>query len=503
MKNNWMRGTAWLIMAGIIGKILSAGYRIPLQNFGGDIGFYVYQQIYPVVGIGIVFALQGVPAAVSRVVAEDRQLSVPFFYRPVLIWLSAFFFVFAVTGYIQASSIALFMGDGRLTASLKVAFLALLLVPFLAVLRGGFQGYEDMKTTAISQLLEQFVRVGGILVVSIAVYLSGNVYTIGTGTAVAAAAGMVIAIVYLAGKWRKNPPRPSFKPAGTSFYYVKRVLFYSVLMSVNYMLLLFLQLADAFTFVPLLVQEGMPVMDAREWKGIYDRAQPLIQLVIVLASSVALSLLPAIVRADRSQQAIRQAMTVTLLISLAACVGLLVLFPDINRLFYLNEAGTGVLRLQMLNVVFVSLVLTSASALQGLGYATVTAGTIGAGLLIKVVLNVTLIPVFHVYGAALASVAAIAVIGLINLSVLKRKIHRGLFAWNKGGLLPSLAGMALCVLFFRWLYVPESRVLLLLWVLLLSGGGAFVYGFFLRQFRVLPGEMVPEQWRKWLIKGNE
>ncbi|WP_347861764.1 oligosaccharide flippase family protein [Salimicrobium sp. PL1-032A] len=77
MSTKWMKGAAWLFVAGIIGKILSAGYRIPLQNLGGDVGFYVYQQIYPIIGIGIVLALQGVPAAVSRVVAEGARCPFP------------------------------------------------------------------------------------------------------------------------------------------------------------------------------------------------------------------------------------------------------------------------------------------------------------------------------------------------------------------------------------------------------------------------------------------
>ncbi|SDY36152.1 putative polysaccharide biosynthesis protein [Salimicrobium album] len=503
MKNSWLQGTAWLMLAGLTGKILSAGYRIPLQNLGGDIGFYVYQQIYPIVGIGIIFALQGVPAAVSRVVAENRKLTAASFYLPVFLCLSVFFWLLAGAGFVSAASLAGLMDDWNLISSLKASFLVFLFVPFLALLRGAFQGEEDMKTPAVSQILEQFLRVAGILIVSTIVYVTGSVYFIGTGTAAAVITGMVAATGYLFVKWKKRELQEQLPAAVSSFPYVKQVLFYSVLISVNYMMLLLLQLTDAFTFVPLLLEDhGISVTEAREWKGIYDRAQPLIQLVTVLASSLALSILPAIVRSEQSVEPVRQAMALTLVISTAASVGLLLLFPEINRLFFQDESGTGVLRVQMVMVILVSLALTAASALQGLGYAAWTAALIGGGLIVKAGLNVVLIPEFGTYGAAVASVAAVSVAASGNLFLLKKKLNSRLFTWKWGRMLPALAGMSLFVLALKWLYIPEGRLLLLPWVLAASGGGAIVYALLLRQFRVLPAEALPAQFRKWFIKEN-
>ncbi|SDJ72513.1 putative polysaccharide biosynthesis protein [Salimicrobium halophilum] len=500
MSSKWLKGAAWLFVAGVIGKVLSAGYRIPLQNLGGDVGFYVYQQIYPIIGIGIVFALQGIPAAVSRVIADGASMSISSFYIPILTWLSAFFFALAAIGYASASSIAGFMGDEQLTSSLEASFLIFLVVPFLAALRGIFQGKEDMKTSAVSQLIEQFVRVVGILIASAAAYMIGDVYLIGTGTATAVVTGMVLSCIYLGWKWSRNAFSTKGKESIPRFFYVRRVVFYSLLIGINYMLMLLLQLADAFTFVPLLTENGYKVAEAREWKGVYDRAQPLIQLVLVLASSVALSLLPAVVRADNAKQAVAQAMTITLLISTAACVGLLVLFPEINRLFYLDTSGTGVLRLQMVNVILVSIAVTSASALQGLGYVGKTAAVICGGLIVKVIGNVILIPHFHEYGAALASIFAAGFIVIIHVQLLKRKLHRNLFIWRKGRLLPALLGMAGVIGMLQSVYSPDSRLVLLGWVLVLSGAGAFLYGFLLRQFRTVPDTVVPSEWRKWIVK---
>ncbi|MDK6814906.1 oligosaccharide flippase family protein, partial [Corynebacterium sp. UMB6689] len=61
-----LKGASLLTLAGIIAKILSAVYRVPFQNLVGDTGFYVYQQVYPIYGIGMTFALSGLPNYVGK-----------------------------------------------------------------------------------------------------------------------------------------------------------------------------------------------------------------------------------------------------------------------------------------------------------------------------------------------------------------------------------------------------------------------------------------------------
>src|SRR5690625_6113673 len=99
--NRLVKGALLLTVAGFISKILSAGYRIPLQNLTGDFGFYVYQQIYPILGIVIILSLYGFPSAVSKITAEfkvkGKSLSFKNFYLPILIILfsiNSLFFIF-------------------------------------------------------------------------------------------------------------------------------------------------------------------------------------------------------------------------------------------------------------------------------------------------------------------------------------------------------------------------------------------------------------------------
>lgn len=70
-----MNGALILTISALIAKFLSAVYRIPFQNIVGNTGFYVYQQIYPLYGIGMTFALNGFPVFISKLVAQESDES--------------------------------------------------------------------------------------------------------------------------------------------------------------------------------------------------------------------------------------------------------------------------------------------------------------------------------------------------------------------------------------------------------------------------------------------
>ena len=70
-EKNILKGTLILTFAALLIKILSAFYRIPFQNIVGDIGFYIYQQVYPFYGIAIALSTYGFPVVISKLYTEE------------------------------------------------------------------------------------------------------------------------------------------------------------------------------------------------------------------------------------------------------------------------------------------------------------------------------------------------------------------------------------------------------------------------------------------------
>ncbi|MBA2176998.1 polysaccharide biosynthesis protein [Halobacillus locisalis] len=515
-----MKGAFLLTMAGLIGKVMSAGYRVPLQNITGDLGFYIYQQVYPILGIALVLGLYGFPAAVSKLTAEQTEqgkvVSFQSLVVPVFLVLSILCGSLFVVGYSQADALAEMMGDGRLSSSIQAAFALFLVVPFLSVLRGLFQGNHMMMPTAISQIIEQLIRVVGILMTAWCAVRTGDLYAIGRGASLAACTGSVIAVIVLLLYVKKNRIW-SNQRMKTSASYVKTMITSGVLISLNYMLLLSLQGVDAFTLVPGLIESGQSLHEARVSKGVFDRGQPLIQLGTVLASSIALALIPSVSQKRLQNQpremsrSIRSAIKFSFIIALGSTVGLILLFPTINPLFFIDTKGTDALQWLMLVILLSSMTLTTASILQGLDHIKTTALFILGGIVVKVLANQLLIPLWELNGAAAASIIAVAFVFIGNIVILGQEMNgKRWFHMPWVPVLVSISAMMLVVLAFRWVepLFDHQRLLMLVYTLSVTCIGGMTYlGLLLKLGAFTRAEVqglpLSRLWERLLPKGRK
>ncbi|MFP7171839.1 polysaccharide biosynthesis protein [Terribacillus sp. FSL K6-0262] len=485
-------GAFVLAVAGLISKILSAGYRVPFQNIVGDKGFYIYQQVYPFLGIAASLALYGIPAAVSRLVAERyRNVSPSWrsFYLPIGTFLLGLAVITFVVLYAAAPQIAGLMGDAALEKPLKAAAFIFLAVPFTSILRGVYQGKQNMTPTAVSQVAEQMVRVGLILGITFLLVRSeGDLYDIGAEAALASLAGACFGIAVLCFYMKKQPIISTVEQRLPWMYIIKTILVYGFFICLNYMLLLLLQFADAFTLVSGLLEHGLDLDEAREWKGIYDRGQPLVQLGIVVGSSLAMSFVPSITKdqllGDKKAviKLLQSGWKLSFLLSIAATAGLISLFPLVNELLFKTDIGTYSLQVFMLTIFVCSLTLTTASMLETLGKWKQTAAIIAAGFLLKWLMNEWLVPIYGIMGASLATVITVACILAGNLYLLKRylpEIKLFQLPWKSliVGLLSMSVAVGLLYLAAVELFHVKTRILLLIYVLFAVIVGAALYGF--------------------------
>ncbi|RWZ51259.1 polysaccharide biosynthesis protein [Halobacillus fulvus] len=481
-----IKGALILALGGLISKVISAGYRVPLQNITGDLGFYIYQQVYPLLGLALILSLYGFPAAISKLVADVREkeeaLSIPSFLLPALSILFLICGSVFLIGFTQAPRLAAVMGDEQLASSLRSAFFVFLFVPFLSIQRGVLQGYNYMAPTAVSQMTEQLVRVAGIIMTALLVIRAGNLYSIGIGASIAACSGALAGSIMLLFLMKKRVSWTLERWTHT-FSYIRTIFLYGLFICLNYTLLLSLQWIDALTLVPGLVEAGVEQTSAREAKGVFDRGQPLIQLGTVLASSMALALIPSVTKKRMQTKpaevmsSVFSATKFSLLIALGATVGLIVLFPSVNEVLFQNDQGTGALRILMIVVLFSSLTLTLSSILQSLERMFSTAFIILGGILVKGLLNVWLIPVFQLTGAALATILAVAFVLIGNIVLLGQEMKEPVWRhlpWLQ--MMVSILAMALVTGVLRQgeMFV-EGRLVLLGYTLFIVAVGAFVY----------------------------
>ncbi|SET78744.1 polysaccharide transporter, PST family [Oceanobacillus limi] len=487
-----VKGALLLTLAGLISKVLSAGYRIPLQNLTGDVGFYVYQQVYPILGIALVLGLYGFPSAISKITVDlkgnGNNLSFRNFYLPVLLILIGINLALFLFLRLNADSIAVWVGDRHLTNTYKMAAFVFLLLPFSVLLRGVFQGEFFMVPTALSQIGEQLFRVGIIIGAAYLVATQGlNIYEIGKAGGVAGLIGVCGSIFILFLFFIKYKPVSNDNYPIPWNYYMRTILTFGVVASMNHMILLLLQFADSFTLIPSLVEYGLTSYQAMETKGVYDRGQPLIQLGTVLGSSFALALIPAItqrnLKADRDAfyKRVQSSVVFSFYIAAGATIGLIIIFPEANVLLFQNDEGTATLRVLVVAIVLSSISITALSILQGLGYIKRTAGFILGALFIKWIGNQLLVPTLGVTGAALATVFSLLALCTIALFELKRK-HQGLTMFKKVQwksfliAASSMIGFLLLMELITGGRLSFSRVGLLVYIvsIVVIGGGIYI-----------------------------
>ncbi|WP_156289995.1 putative polysaccharide biosynthesis protein [Oceanobacillus salinisoli] len=490
--NRLVKGALILTLAGLISKILSAGYRIPLQNLTGDVGFYIYQQVYPILGTAMMLSLYGFPQAISKMVIDldkdGKKRSFSNFYVPVfsiLLFINGTLFFLL---WFNAEALAIWVGDRSLTDTYRYAAYVFLLVPFTSLLRGVFQGNLYMKPTAYSQIAEQLIRV--FLIISAAVLAANHVlglYEIGKAASLASIAGGITAIIILFVFFRIKKPFSMEKQKVPWNYFVKTLMVLGLVAALNHMVLLVIQLADAFTLIPGLMDFGLSKIEAMEAKGIFDRGQPLIQLGTVLGSSFTLAVVPSISKEKlREHQSefyfyIRSALLFSFYLAIAATIGLIVIFPETNILLFQDDKGTADLQILVLSVFLSSLAITASSILQGLGYIKRTAAFILIAFFAKWMLNQLFVPLFGITGGAAATVISLLGLLIIVMIEVKRKLPELCFFkyidWR--ALIKSSLWMITYIVLIDIL-IPDqlitSRLHLLGYVLFVVVTGACIFG---------------------------
>ncbi|GIN58036.1 sugar transporter [Lederbergia ruris] len=464
--NQYMKGAFILTIAAFIVKILSAVYRVPYQNIVGDIGFYIYQQVYPIYGIGMILATAGFPVIISKLAAEDGTGKREFLAHRMQAALITLLFVGIVLFscfFFGASLIAQWMGDSQLTSLIQMTAFMFLLLPFLSISRGYFQSTGDMLPTATSQVAEQTVRVLIIMMAAIMLTRRGySLYDVGTvaiaGSFIGGAIGVGILLVYMI----KRKTYFLFFIKGLSwkklYTTAQIVLIHGAVFCLSGMVLILFQFVDSFSIYSLLTNLGVEIDEAKALKGIFDRGQPLIQLGTVVASSFSLALVPIVTAAwmKDDEQTIRMrtasAMKITLVVAIGATIGLINIMKPTNTMLFANEQGSAVLSVLAVSILFSSLILICTGILQALGQVLVVGKYILVGLIIKIIGNYIAVPLWGTMGASLSTVIGLAVMAMLFIWQLHKRVS---ILPTIRKVLPSigLAALGMTLVLQLWLFL--------------------------------------------------
>ena len=161
-KSGFLSAAAWIAAGGFIAKALGAVYRIPLTNLIGGYGLGLYQLVYPVYCLLLTVSATGIPSAIAKLTAERIGRGQP--AHGVLKTALKLFALIGICGSVLMALLAPFLsaaqGSGAVLGGYYALAPAVVFVSVISVFRGWFQGHNRMAPTALSEILEQLVKVG-------------------------------------------------------------------------------------------------------------------------------------------------------------------------------------------------------------------------------------------------------------------------------------------------------------------------------------------------------
>ena len=463
----FIKGAAILGAAGVICKVIGAIYRIPLTNLIGAEAMGIYSKAYMIYSLLLVLTTSGIPAAVSKLVAEYaaagdyRNARRTFKLTRNLLFSigGACALIMLLLSDIIARSLGISEG-GMVILCIAPS----LLLTAVSAYRGYFQGLQNMTPTALSQIIGQLAKLIAGLSLAALLMPKGPVYA-ASGALLGVSLSEALSLIYMAVAYRRGArralPVKSGSLAGKSNKELLRsLLMLAVPLTVGGAIMPLINTLDAYLVTWCLKLCNYSETQINSMYGVLSgMVVPLANMPTALSLALSASLVPAISRARAKKNGREISRTASLglktalLISLPACVGLILLARPVLELLY-STSGADQTAVQITvqtlhspyHFVFMQmdlaqsllmimcpamLLLTSVQAmtgaLQGAGkiYIPIKNLLIGGG--VKLIFSAVLIsiPAVNILGAPLGTLACYLTAFILDYLQLRRRLRAG------------------------------------------------------------------------------
>lgn len=475
-----------ILFAQILVKLLGVVYRMVITNIEGfgDSGNGFYTAGFQVYTVLLAISSVGIPNAIAKLVSERAALGD---YKGADRIFKSAFKMFSVIGLVFSA--LLFFGADFVAQTIigipGVSYVMRALAPSIffvcvsSVIRGYFQGLNDMQATSRSQVYEQIFKCGlTVLLVELCVgsmplvmqllthytmLYSGDMVSTppeimaawaNAASSVATALSFIYIVFYYFRKRSSLRAQIRSSAATALTGSTKRILFTILSLSIP------ISLASIITAVNRVIDTAtiargiaaaynacIPAHgsvaailnptaqqlsdEAVRLSGMLSKSDTIINMPLTLNIAFATVLVPtisaALARGDRQEAASKTSYSflISTLLILPCCMGMIVLAKPIYELLYPNAPmGYDLLALMAVSLIFSALAQTVNGSLQGIGKVFVPAIGIAVGCVLKLILNITLIriPSVNIYGAAISSIICQISSFLVSFLVMRKYI---------------------------------------------------------------------------------
>lgn len=512
-----VKGSAWMTASNIISRLLGAVYIIPWYAWMGEhaneanslssMGYTVY-------ALFLLISTAGIPAAIAKQTSyynslNEYKLSRQLFYKALQL-MAVLGAIFAIVMYLASPLLAKWSGGGEeLIPTMRSLSLAVLIFPCMSVVRGYFQGNQDMMPYALSQIVEQVARVFYMLLTAFIIMkvIDGNYVDAVTQSTLAAFVGMLASLVVLFYYFHKQKPMFDYLASHSANEHqasTRDLLTETLKEALPFIIVgsgvTVFKLVDQFTFSNFMgtftTYSGSQL---RTLFAIFN-ANPdkLTMVVIALATSISATGLPLITEAitlkkyrDLSKL-ISNNLQLFMFVMLPATFGMIVLAKPLYTMFYAPDAlGVSLLIQACLAGLFMGLYMLSSTMLMGMYENKAAIKYFGLGLVLKLVVQYPSIRLFEVYGPMIATMIGFTLSCVLIMRKIKKVSHFNFGLTFRRGLLIFLITLVMVVaaiVMRQFLYLfldPTRKFQSFMIIIIVAAFGGAVYGYITLKLRLV------------------
>ena len=509
-----LRGTAWLTASNFISRLLGAIYIIPWYIWMGTYAAKangLFTMGYNIYAWFLLISTAGIPVAVAKQVAkyntmqeEEHSFAL---IRSFLGFMTGLGLVFALVLYLFAPWLADLSGVGsELIPIMQSLAWAVLIFPSMSVIRGFFQGMNNLKPYAMSQIAEQVIRVIWMLLATFIIMKlgSGDYLTAVTQSTFAAFVGMVASFaVLLYFLYKEGMLQKVFETRDKIDS--KHLLMDTIKEAIPFILtgsaIQLFQILDQNTFINSMKwftnysNEDLIVMFS------YFSANPnkITMILISVGVSIGSVGLPLLtenyVKGDlpAASRLVQDSITMLFLFLLPATVGVVMVGEPLYTVFYgkPDSLAMGLFVFAVLQSTILGLYMVLSPMLQAMFRNRKAILYFFYGSIAKLVLQIPSIAIFHSYGPLISTT-----IGLIIPIVLMYReicqitgVHRKIILKRTILVIILTLVMFILVGFLQWIlglvFQPTGRFWSFIYVALIGTIGGGLYGFMSLYTRLL------------------
>ncbi len=455
-KNTFVKGAIITSIGIVLTKILGILYVIPFHAIIGDEGGALYGYAYTIYLFFISFSSAGVPLAISKIVSEYQTLGYSKAKKrafqlgkkiSIVLGIICFLIIFIFAPFLAKAILGNVSGGNSIqdiTLVIRVISSAILIGPILSVYRGYFEGHRFMSPPSISQVLEQLIRV---LIIVFGSLITLKVFHLSLSNVVGVALfgatfGALISYFYLLDKYLKNRNKFNEKvrdvnePLITDKMIIRKIIIYAIpFIMIDFFKSVY-NYVDMFTVVKGLVKYAeYSAVDAETVYSILSTwAHKFNMIIAAVSAGIIVSLIPnlteSIVKKDKKEinKRVEQSINMLLYFTVPMTFGICFLSKSIWNLFYGESLfGSSILSYYIFVGLLISLFTTVITILQTLKDYKNVFYCLLIGVLVKIILNYSLLRTFvsiglpPYYGFITATIFGYMVSMIICLFILHYK----------------------------------------------------------------------------------